>query len=718
MNLKFKIKLAIIFFFVIPFFTLAQPELETTQMKIGHLWLGIKANGYRGNFFYQSSFFPNDYDVLGHRGQYPEAYSGIATFATTYWRNPKDSIEKTAIYSFADQNFLPIGKVTVPLKNYIRYNFTQFTANGESINFPLFGTYNPSFSGFQNHTYDEYVEVTDSTVLGIEVSRKMYAWTQNYNNNYIISDMLFTNTSSDTMDTLYINLKETGGNVFFSYGSNPTPGAVNLNTAIAWQHYYGGRPGDSMRVFYEYSADNPKISGDDMGVPVNVQEGRLLFPNMIYYSILHASAEPFVDPANDRDSALFPTITYIGKEEQIPYNQQDDNYGSSNFYAIRGGFSKDYPMDGQIPGTYHGYNNDELGITDYSGHKSGEFGGISYKFSSYGPYKFYPGQKIHIVIASGFTGIGYKKGQEVGKKWLNGTLDNPPNMPNSETGWLPSQFKFPPEATEMDKRKDRWISMGIDSVMLSAWRAKWNYGHNYQIPQAPAPPDYIDVTGYGDGVRIKWSDLAAESMPNFSGYRIMRRVSDADTVFYNPIYDSGPTDKATEHIYNDSTAIPSTSTFYYIQAKAIIDETDPNYLNADPTTRGKMMYSARELVPNNDPKLSVNPPRFSQDDLSKIRIVPNPFNLKDPETIKRFSSSEGGQVLTFYNLPPVCTIKIFTENGDLVRTLEHYSPIIKSGSQQWDMITSSQQAISSGLYIAVFQKPSGELSYQKFVVVR
>jgi len=101
--------------------------------------------------------------------------------------------------------------------------------------------------------------------------------------------------------------------------------------------------------------------------------------------------------------------------------------------------------------------------------------------------------------------------------------------------------------------------------------------------------------------------------------------------------------------------------------------------------------------------------------MTKIRIAPNPYNINDPllQTYG-FTDSRG---IIFFNLPPKVTIKIYTENGDLVQTLEHDSPQ-KAGSLTWDMITASQQVISSGVYIAVFQKPEGDISYQKFVVVR
>jgi hypothetical protein len=706
------------------------PELETTTMKIGHIWLGVTANGDKGNFNFTGGFFPNDFGILGQRGQYAEAYTGAGIQLTaTHWFNPApsvDSIQNVAIYSFAI-TAIPewnIGKVTAPLTNYLRYKYPVISVNDSSIDLAAFGTYNPSYSGFQNHTYDETVQVTDSTIFGINVQRKLYAWTQTYNNNYIIADLTFTNVGKDTLDSLYINMQESEANDVFSQGQNPAPGTgEGFDPSITWQHYYGGRSSelakewygmeDSMRVFYEYSADDPERPGDNMGAQVTSQQGRLLNPNMQFYAILHASKQPYTDPTDDINDPLEPKVTYIGKATQIPLNQQSDTYGSKNFYGIRGGYSTDFPEPGSIPGTYHGINNDELGIADYSNYVAGYYGGTSYKYASFGPYTFKPGQKIHIVYASGFAGIGYELGQKVGKEWLNGTLQNPPNMPDPNTGWLPSNFKFPDGATEMDKRKDRWVSMGIDSVMLAASRAQWNYDHNYSIPQAPPPPDNVNVIGYGTGIVIKWSDPDAEQMSNFNGYRVMRRISNADTIFYQQIYNSNASDKATQHEFKDTTAIPSSQTYYYIQAKALIDQQAPNYVNADPTSQGKIMYSSRCLYPD---VLYLYPPRLSQNDLSKIRIAPNPYNIKDPLLVAYGYTDQRG--INFFNLPPVCTIKIFTENGDLVQTIHHDKPLTLAGSETWNMITSSQQVINSGIYIAVFQKPDGAISYQKFIVVR
>jgi hypothetical protein len=83
----------------------------------------------------------------------------------------------------------------------------------------------------------------------------------------------------------------------------------------------------------------------------------------------------------------------------------------------------------------------------------------------------------------------------------------------------------------------------------------------------------------------------------------------------------------------------------------------------------------------------------------------------------------------FLNIPPFCTIRIFTERGDLINTLEHSDG---SGDEAWNLITTSRQTVVSGVYIAhievtqdftdpesgtqVFKK--GDSQIVKFAVVR
>jgi hypothetical protein len=699
------------------------PEFEISQTKIGRIWGGIAANGDAATLDFRAGFFPGDYDVLQHRGQGSENYLGSGyRLAAAGWLGPDDSLHTAAVYG-PRNDYMPFGKVTRPIISYTRYKYPVQTVNRQPVTLNDFATYDPS--KLSNGTYDQLIESTYKNVLGVEVSRKMMFWSQNYNDNYVIIEVELTNVGvekldntvfQDTLRNFYFAMNMGMANNYFSNGMTPAPTSNERpRYEFVWQHYYGARDGDSMRVFYFYNADDPTTPGDNMGSPAISQGGRLLNTHYTFYSVLHASEQPFTNPANDVNDPLQPKVTYIGTEARIPNpGTGQDPYGSKNYWAIRGGFSANNLMPGSYPGTFHMINNDELGSPNFSNFPGGTVQAINSKnFCSFGPYEFPPNHKIRIVYVVGISGIGMEKSAEVGRKWLNGTLENPSDMPDPNTGWLPSNFAFPNDATEMDKRKNRWVSMGKDSMMLTAWRAKWNFENNYQIPQAPPPPEYFHVSGSGDlgAIVIRWKNTEAENMSNFQGYSIMRRLTNQDTIAYSEIYSSGPDDKAFEHEFLDTTALPGVPYYYYIQSKALIDEND---LTADPTTRGKMMYSSRLWVPN---ILFIYPPRLSSEDMSRIRIVPNPYNINDPLVKSKYADTDR-RGLNFFNLPDIVTIKIYTENGDLIKTIEHDKALDRDGSNQWNMITDNQQVISSGVYIAVFQKPDGETSFQKFIVVR
>ena len=97
---------------------------------------------------------------------------------------------------------------------------------------------------------------------------------------------------------------------------------------------------------------------------------------------------------------------------------------------------------------------------------------------------------------------------------------------------------------------------------------------------------------------------------------------------------------------------------------------------------------------------------------SDIRIVPNPFHISARDLQYGVSAPDR---LMFLNIPAKCTIRIFTERGDLVDTIEHTDG---SGDKAWNSITSSRQIIVSGLYIAHFDMGSEGSEIRKFTVIR
>ena len=79
------------------------------------------------------------------------------------------------------------------------------------------------------------------------------------------------------------------------------------------------------------------------------------------------------------------------------------------------------------------------------------------------------------------------------------------------------------------------------------------------------------------------------------------------------------------------------------------------------------------------------------------------------------------EMVLFVNLPPYCTLRLYTVAGDLIKTIDHQTG---SADERWDLVTDSNQLIASGVYILqvdnaknIEKKPIPG-SIEKFVVVR
>jgi len=116
-------------------------------------------------------------------------------------------------------------------------------------------------------------------------------------------------------------------------------------------------------------------------------------------------------------------------------------------------------------------------------------------------------------------------------------------------------------------------------------------------------------------------------------------------------------------------------------------------------------------------KLAANLQSYPGDSLEMVRVVPNPLNV-NASGRTRFPADE--LKIAFVELPPVCTITILTESGNLVTTINHNNG---SGTEIWKIhnqfiLTDSDQQPMSGIYIAHIKTPDGEYVSRKFVIVR
>ncbi|MGE5680350.1 MAG: hypothetical protein ACM34K_05660, partial [Bacillota bacterium] len=117
----------------------------------------------------------------------------------------------------------------------------------------------------------------------------------------------------------------------------------------------------------------------------------------------------------------------------------------------------------------------------------------------------------------------------------------------------------------------------------------------------------------------------------------------------------------------------------------------------------------------------------------EIGVYPNPYY----GNAYWDGPSERLRKIYFYNLPAKCEITIYTLAGDLVKRITHDSnsngsdlrwfetyakdgnQIMSGGEHAWDIISDSDQAIATGLYLfSVKDTQTGEIKTGKFLIVK
>jgi hypothetical protein len=101
--------------------------------------------------------------------------------------------------------------------------------------------------------------------------------------------------------------------------------------------------------------------------------------------------------------------------------------------------------------------------------------------------------------------------------------------------------------------------------------------------------------------------------------------------------------------------------------------------------------------------------------LAKVRVVPNPYLVSSQyEQEYGVLRREPIRQIKFTNLPPVCTIYIFTIDGDRVQTIEHNG---SGGVATWDLRASGGREIAAGVYLYLVKTDGGE-RLDRFAVIK
>ncbi len=410
-----------------------------------------------------------------------------------------------------------------------------------------------------------------NTPIGITITRKVYAFTQQYHDNYYIYECVFKNTGfSDNTGGVLTPARTLTGLVFdFRYNFADANDAYMYGWGISYADVYGKNtindaigqdpahtlpaPND-FRAIYEYFGPNSSSTdvSDDIGGP-DFRDGHILSgESFIGEMVLHADKSS-QDTTNDPNQPL--TTTFMGSDGPIetitptmPFNASVMTQQYQNMTA--GHDAQTHAQ--QIGEDANGWPKNFADTWSGRGISTGGY----HSQQGFGPYTLAPGDSVCIVIAEAVAGISREKNIEVAKNWWSW-------YNNNKSGGGP--FVLPNGSTTADGNvyKNSWVFTGKDSLLQTFRRARANYNSGYHIPQPPPPPDNFTVTSGGDRIILQWSK-SAESWPHFDGYRVYRAKTKTDTTF-ELIFSCNKSNVTNS--FDDITASRGFNYFYYIQTK-------------------------------------------------------------------------------------------------------------------------------------------------------
>jgi len=268
---------------------------------------------------------------------------------------------------------------------------------------------------------------------------------------------------------------------------------------------------------------------------------------------------------------------------------------------------------------------------------------------------------------------------------------------------------------------------GREGLLKNAAIAQELYLNNFVTP-APPPAPSLKVYPGNHRVRLDWRPVIGETNPEeytdpnredgvekpFEGYRVYKSVSGLGGPWtllaeYDKVNNFGY-NTGLQYEYVDSGLVNGINYYYAVTAFAL-----PDTVFGAPWLESGISATAKRVCPGTTPK-----------PIGMVAVVPNPYlgDIDYTEGLPWEYPLEEGRPWTeecrriqFINLPPKCTIRIYTLAGDLVDTIEHDDPT--KGYHDWHLTSHVHQAIGSDIYIfTVEDKETGEIQVGNFVIIK
>jgi hypothetical protein len=525
---------------------------------------------------------------------------------------------------------------------------------------------------------DGLIESMINTNMGVSIRHRAIGFSQQNHDKYLIREFILKNTGNIDMDPDIELPNNFIDDLYFLR-------SVRAHELLKpWYSAIGIMPGEDLRICYGYSARSLGTMEDDFGGSMTTAED---WAGLLLYSFFYGEQTIFASAAandfsNDdtnqpqmtayTDTDYFPTATNalnLSEGEQAQLYQ----LMSEGAAEIEGYFQPQQP--GSKTGR-HSVPLDQRGFAHPSEMES--YGWTANVLYSIGPYDLNIGDSVKIVIAEVYGNLSGEMRYQVAKDWQDNkvTWQGPDILPQQYIDNPGLTVSTDGKTEAANRSKDNWIYTAYDSMITTASNA--------------------------------------ESYPTFSGYRVYRSLGswtpEGEGIGeWKKVYEcGGNSGNPVVNEWQDETARRAEA--YYYAVTSFDDGSQTNFKGGN-----EILESNPILNHTTQAAFKLFTPGESLDD---IVVVPNPYNLS--ATNQNFPG-EGNKIM-FYGLPLKCTIRIFTEAGDLIRVIEHEGsgdhPWGEKGIEQTYLATDVGQIVVSGLYIAHIETPDGQSTVRKFIVVR
>ena len=525
--------------------------------------------------------------------------------------------------------------------------------------------------------------IVDHKPLGISVHQESYAWDFPFANFFVIMNYTIKNVSDKNIDSLYVGLW-TDTVVRNTNITSPRTGGAFYNKG-------GNGYGDSLKIAYEFDATGDVGFSDSyigiqfLGASQNVNE-----TNFVSWQFRNTDDVNFFTPLTDVE----------------------------RYRKLKGFFSSTSKLgDGVSVEALKLPSNRSILIS------SGKYNTLQ------------PGDSLNVVFAI----VAAKK---YGTEATGLDTDLQKTNLYANAGWALRAYKGE------DRNGNGILDSGEDSDGDGEIT-------RFILPAPPITPR-IKVVPENQKVTIYWDKRAEQSIDpisgkkDFEGYRLYKTNSGYDLTASQDLikslikiaeFDSAGNDigyntgfdfiKLNEpKIFTDDTTKYEymfeidglLNGWQYVYSVTAYDEGDQE--NNMGSLESSRLSGASKVLPGT--------PATSEDEIN-IGVYPNPYYGEAFWD----GSSERLRKIYFNNLPEDCKITIYTLSGDIVKVINHqqasngsdlrwFETFSKDGQQQmsggehaWDLISSSDQAIATGLYLfTVKDNDNGKVKRGKFLVIK